>query len=220
MSAPTDGNLDQDRQTDPEHGSNVPPVTIEAISTYLPPWTPDPVRQKRADFTIEDVLDLPDHAPRVELVRGRMHPLTPPQLRHQRVAYRICRWLEDHAPVDRYISAQALGVAMSITHSREPDVVLLDAGATPQHHFFSPDETTMVVEVASPSTQRADRFEKPAEYAAAGIQYYWRVELDPVVHIYAYQLRRGIYHLLADSAKLLELDEPFLIELPVSEITW
>jgi hypothetical protein len=29
-------------------------------------WQPDPVRQMRADYTIEDVLNLPEGAPRVE----------------------------------------------------------------------------------------------------------------------------------------------------------
>jgi Uma2 family endonuclease len=221
MSSPHDGNFDQQGRTGPNDGSNVPPMSAEPITTYLPTWQPDPVRQKRADFTIEDILDLPDHAPRVELVHGRMFPLTPPQFRHQRVAYRICRWLEDHAPANRYVVAPGLGVAISVTHSREPDVVLLDDWATPEHHFFSPDEITLAVEVASPSTQRTDRLEKPAEYAAAGIQHYWRVELDPVVHIYAYRLvRRGVHHLVADSAEVLELDEPFPIKLPISEITW
>jgi hypothetical protein len=35
-------------------------------------WQPDPVRQLRANYTIEDVLNLPEDAPRVELVDGVM----------------------------------------------------------------------------------------------------------------------------------------------------
>ncbi|MEJ3742133.1 hypothetical protein WEI85_02375 [Actinomycetes bacterium KLBMP 9797] len=30
-------------------------------------WTPDPIRLRMANYTIEDVLALPDDAPRVEL---------------------------------------------------------------------------------------------------------------------------------------------------------
>ena len=33
-------------------------------------WTPNPIRQRLADHTLEDVLTLPDGAPRVELVRS------------------------------------------------------------------------------------------------------------------------------------------------------
>jgi Uma2 family endonuclease len=83
----------------------------------------------------------------------------------------------------------------------------------------------LAVEVVSPGTRRVDRFAKPGEYAAAGIRYYWRIEQDPV-HVYAYRLgeRPGPsgfrqYELVADSADVLELAEPFEIKLPVAEIT-
>ena len=35
-------------------------------------WSPDPLRQRLADYTVEDVLSLPDDAPRVELRDGVM----------------------------------------------------------------------------------------------------------------------------------------------------
>ncbi|MEV6210743.1 Uma2 family endonuclease [Kitasatospora sp. NPDC051914] len=37
----------------------------------------------------------------------------------------------------------------------------------------------VAVEIASPSTRVTDRKMKPALYAAAGIEHYWRLELDP-----------------------------------------
>ena len=59
----------------------------------------------------------------------------------------------------------------------------------------------------------------PVTYAEAGIPYYWRIEQDPV-HVFAYRLSRdGTYELMADSAELLELDEPFEFKLPIEEIT-
>jgi Uma2 family endonuclease len=83
----------------------------------------------------------------------------------------------------------------------------------------------LAVELVSPGTRRVDRFAKPGEYAAAGIRYNWRIEQDPV-HVYAYRLgeRPGPsgfrqYELVADSADVLELAEPFEIKLPVAEIT-
>jgi Uma2 family endonuclease len=97
---------------------------------------------------------------------------------------------------------------MADNHSREPDVLLLDATAERRDHFFLPEQASLLVEVVSANTKRTDRFDKPAEYAAACVPNYWRVELEPVVHVYAYRLSAtGAYELAADSAELLELDE-------------
>lgn len=38
-----------------------------------------------------------------------------------------------------------------------------------------------------------DRVLKPAEYAAAGIPYYWRVETEPEVTVVAFRLSGGEY---------------------------
>lgn len=194
-------------------------VTAQPMDHYPPPWSPDPVRQKLANYTIEDILDLPRESPRVELVDGRMLPSPSPQLLHQNIAFLLCAWLRTHAPADRYRAAFAVGVAIALNRSREPDVLLLDASVDQHQHFFAPDQVALVVEIVSPGTKRDDRITKPAEYAAAGIRHYWRVEPDPL-HVYAYRLGvTGHYDLVADSAELLEVDEPFPIKLPISEIT-
>lgn len=194
-------------------------MSVEAISTYPPPWQPDPVRQKLADHTVEDVLNLPADAPRVELVDGRMLPLPSPRADHQEVSFLLTAWLRRHAPRDRWRPIQAVGVAATTDHTFEPDVLLVDADADLGRHFFVPDQVVLVVEIVSPGTRRRDRIEKPAEHAAAKILHYWRVELDPL-HVFVYRLAPvGHYELVADSAELLELDEPFPVTLPISEIT-
>ena len=70
---------------------------------------------------------------------------------------------------------------------------------------------------ASSGTKRRDRLEKPAEYAAAGVRHYWRIEPDPV-HVFAYDLVDGAYRLVADSTVELVLAEPFTITLPIRDI--
>ena len=45
-------------------------MTAEPAGTVM--WTPDPIRQRLADHTLEDVLALPDDAPRVEFRDGVM----------------------------------------------------------------------------------------------------------------------------------------------------
>jgi Uma2 family endonuclease len=102
----------------------------------------------------------------------------------------------------------------------EPDVLLLDAETIVlDRHYSTSDQVVIAVEVVSPGTKRRDRLEKPAEYAAAGIPFYWRIEQDPV-HVFAYELGAdGTYRLVADSTEELVVEKPFEIRLPISEIT-
>lgn len=56
------------------------------------------------------------------------------------------------------------------------------------------DELKVAVEVVGPGTETVDRKHKPAEYASAGIQHYWRVETTPDLVLHTFQLgETGIY---------------------------
>lgn len=181
-------------------------------------WQPDPARQRLGDYTIEDVLNLPPDAPRVELVNGVILVVPSPTEDHQDIAGLIWMWLRTHAPRD-FKAVQAVGVAVAADHTYEPDVVLRHAGGHGNRHFFTADQVVLVVEVVSPHTRARDRFGKPAEFAAAGIPFFWRVEQNPI-HVYAYRLGpSSTYELAADSSDVLELDEPFPLKLPIAEIT-
>ncbi|GIG89887.1 hypothetical protein Pen02_48230 [Plantactinospora endophytica] len=119
---------------------------------------------------------------------------------------------------------QAVGVALDTDHIRRPDVLVYRAEVPAERHFLLPHEVVLAVEVVSPGTRRTDRFSKPAEYAAAGIACYWRVEQNPVrVHAYRLADRPGRsgnreYELLAKADELLELVDPFPIKLAIGEI--
>ena len=52
-------------------------------------WSPDPIRQRRADHLLEDVLSLPGGAPRAELRDGVMIAVPAPALGHQAIAVEI-----------------------------------------------------------------------------------------------------------------------------------
>jgi Uma2 family endonuclease len=200
------------------------PAAASSGGAWTAPWQPDPVRQRLADYSIEDVLALPAEAPRVELLDGVLTVVPSPTLGHQDISFLLCAWLRRHAP-DGYRATQAVGVAVGPRNTYEPDVLLHRAEGSGDRHYLTPDEVLLVVEVVSPATRRRDRFDKPAGYAAVGISHYWRVEQDPV-RIYAYRLgdRPGAsgereYALVAQTADLLELDAPFPVKLPISEIT-
>ena len=184
-------------------------------------WQPDPVRQMHADYTIDDVLDLPDGAPRVELVDGVMVVVPTPSIGHNNIGHLLWNWFHQNAPKN-YLAAGPLGIKVTIRDTFELDVALLKQHDEPidiQRHFVTADELAIVVEVVSPGTKKRDRLIKPAAYADVGIPYYWRIEQDPV-HIFAYRLTgEGGYELAADSKELLELDEPFEIRLPIAQIT-
>ncbi|MEU5785604.1 Uma2 family endonuclease [Micromonospora lupini] len=180
-------------------------------------WTPDPVRQRLANHTIEDVLALPDDAPRVELRDGVLVVVPSPTFGHQNIGNLLWMWLRQYAPVE-LTPATAVGVAINYRNSLEPDVVLLKRPVAADHHYFEAEQVVLAVEVVSPGTRRRDRLEKPADYADAGIPHYWRIEQNPV-HVYAYDLVDGRYELAADSAEELIVSKPFDIRLRVRDIT-
>jgi Uma2 family endonuclease len=180
-------------------------------------WSPNPLRQRLANYFLEDVLNLPDDAPRVELRGGVMIAVPSPTIDHQNIGNLLWLWFRQHAP-EEFLSATAVGVAVGLRDSLEPDVLLLDASVAASNHYVMPTQVAIAVEVVSPGTKRRDRLEKPAEYAAAGVPHFWRIEQDPV-HVFAYDLIDGRYELVADSAEELVLSAPFEIKLPIREIT-
>jgi len=180
-------------------------------------WTPDPIKQRLALNTVEDVLVLPDDAPRVELRDGVMIVVPSPTYDHQDVASLLWFWLRQHAPGE-FRSSQGTGVAVSLDTTFEPDVLLVTADISGGKHYALANQVTLVVEVVSPGTKKRDRLEKPAEYAAAGIPHYWRIEQGPL-HVFAYELIDGRYELAADSETELVLTAPFAIRLPIRDIT-
>ncbi|MET8359623.1 Uma2 family endonuclease [Micromonospora sp. NPDC005171] len=199
-------------------------MSAEPIPTSPGPWCPDPMRQQRADYTLEDLLTLPDDAPRVELVDGVVQVTPSPTLGHQNISSLLWLWLRNHAPL-HLRATQAVGLRLSHNTSRQPDVLLHSASVASVHSLLRPEDVVLAVEIVSAGTRRIDRFAKPGEYAAAGIPFYWRIEQDPV-HVYAYRIGDHVgpggerqYELVADGADVIELTEPFDIKLPVAEIT-
>ncbi|MGQ5262972.1 Uma2 family endonuclease [Micromonospora sp. ZYX-F-536] len=128
------------------------------------------MRQQRADYTVEDLLNLPDDAPRIELVDGVIQVTPSPTLGHQDICGLLWLWLRSHAPAG-FRAAQAVGVRLSANTSRQPDVLLCRAEVPSDRSMLRPADVGLAVEIVSPGTRRIDRFAKPGEYAAAGIPF-------------------------------------------------
>jgi Uma2 family endonuclease len=190
-------------------------VTAEPTGHVM--WSPDPIRQRLAAHTIEDVLNLPDDAPRVELSNGVMIAVPSPTLGHQFIGNLLWSWLAQHAP-EELASATAVGVAVNVDSTLEPDVLLLRRPLVLANHFVTASQVVIAIEVVSAGTKRRDRLEKPAQYADAGIPHFWRIEQDPL-HVFAYDLVNGRYELVGDSGEELVLKAPFEIRLPIRDIT-
>lgn len=178
-----------------------------------PGWAPDPQRQALANYTVEDLLALPDEAPRTELRDGVLIPVPAPTAGHQRVVGKLWREIEDLAPTG-FTVLSAVGIMINQHNTFEPDIVILSGLVEDTHHFFPPGQCVVAVEVVSPSTKRRDRDEKPGLYAAAGVPHYWRIEQGPT-EIYAYDLVDGRYELAADTTEdgRLALYKPFGMQL-------
>src|ERR1041384_4534523 len=97
-------------------------------------WSPDPIRQRLAVYTLEDVLYLPDDAPRVELRDGVMIVVPSPTIGHQNIGNLLWMWFRQRAPKE-FVPATAIGVAVSASDTFEPDVLLLHGPVDLGHHY-------------------------------------------------------------------------------------
>ncbi|WP_250003250.1 Uma2 family endonuclease [Actinoplanes sp. M2I2] len=78
-------------------------------------WSPDPIRQRHADHLLEDILGLPEDAPRVELRDGVMIEVPSPTLEHQNIGNLLWLWFRQNAP-EEFEAGTAIGVAVRIPH--------------------------------------------------------------------------------------------------------
>ncbi len=130
--------------------------------------------------TRDMVLALPDDGQRYETVHGELVVSPAPSLRHQEILRRLFRL------VDAYVERTGVGRAMfsPADISWGPDVLVqpdlfviapADLGA---RDWTEVKRLALVVEIASPSTVRQDRFAKRRLYQEAGVPAYWVVDPD------------------------------------------
>ncbi|WP_228718117.1 Uma2 family endonuclease [Kitasatospora acidiphila] len=98
--------------------------------------------------------------------------------------------------------------------NRCPDVVLYRA-STIDVMPARPEHILLLVEVVSPGPETTDRITKPAQYAKAGIQYYWRVEqfsnADPKVFTYELDPKTATYRASEAFTGLVKATAPFKV---------
>jgi Uma2 family endonuclease len=138
-------------------------------------------------LTAEEYAELPPNS-RMELVDGVLMVGETPTLRHQDVVD-LLRWqLATVCPKWlRIVREQEARLGEVLR--RNPDLMAVRAAAyDPDRSSFDPADIVLAIEVVSPGSQTRDRLHKPAEYAGAGIDHYWRVETRPNIAVRTYRL--------------------------------
>ncbi len=98
---------------------------------------------------------------------------------------------------------------------REPDVLVVrrrEVGT-----YFGAPDVLLAAEVMSPSSVRRDRLVKPAQYAAAGIPHFWRLEpADRLLVTYA--LDGELYRETGRFTDEVVIDAPVLLRFRLSQL--
>ncbi|HEX8870721.1 MAG TPA: Uma2 family endonuclease [Lentzea sp.] len=92
---------------------------------------------------------------------------------------------------------------------RRPDVVVVSVESYGGgDRRFDAADVVLVAEIVSPGSERTDRVTKLAEYAKAGIEDYWIVELDEPVSLKAFELVDDVYKQSEGGTGVVELTRP------------
>jgi Uma2 family endonuclease len=186
--------------------------------TALPDWM---VRSGEG-LTVADYEALPEEVSRqIEILDGTVKVSPSPSRAHQRVARRLANALEavfaDDFGVEVDVDLRLRDVPLLL---RRPDVVVFDP-ALPDGEALRPEHCLIVVEVMSPGSVTADRMDKPVEYAASGIEHFWRVEIqNAVINVFRYQLdpMTRTYALVGLDKGKLVINDPVGLELDLETL--
>jgi Uma2 family endonuclease len=149
-----------------------------------------------SQLTLDEYLGLPDET-RAEIVDGVLRPMVRPNKENREVQSILTGLLRSQKPRGLRVAEEEVVVLQEDPpDARIPDIVVFRASSDPAarktNHTAAAD-VVLVVEVVSPSSQTADRYEKPGEYARAGIPAFWRIELEPSISVHVYRLIDEVY---------------------------
>jgi Uma2 family endonuclease len=190
--------------------------------TAAPDWPYGP-------YTIDDLDSLPDDGERRELVNGWILVAPWPSTYHDHAAKILERALDDAAAdagADVYIKGPLdIDTGQAI---RIPDLACVEGEAARgsrarKARAYDAPDVLLVVEIVSPrsGSERHDRVDKVFEYAQAGIQQYWLIDLEPEPCIQVRLLGSdGRYHVAAtvQAGTELKTDVPFRFVLDPAEL--
>jgi Uma2 family endonuclease len=155
--------------------------------TALPDWMdlPDGLGVQEYEALPEDICR------RIEIVDGAIIVNAAPRRQHQDICRRLANVLEAACRPALAVSTDVdLRLRDIPLLNRRPDAVVYDA-SLPDEAVLRPQHCVLIVEVMSPGSVTTDQTDKPAEYAAAGIRHYWRIEhgaSESMLSVFCYRL--------------------------------
>ena len=177
----------------------------------------EPVVEAAADgFTVQQWLEFDGAGDlRVELIDGALVVNPAPVPRHNRVAQRLLRLLDDATAASGLTAdLTASGVispGMQPEQGPIPDILVVRADLDIDDlTVVQAADVTLVVEVLSPSSRHVDRVRKFELYARMGIANYWIVDPGDPVTVTTHILGGGVYR----QAKSASGDEPLVVSEP------
>jgi Uma2 family endonuclease len=185
--------------------------------TPPPDWTDPPPD----GWTTDDLDRLSGDGHRRELIDGVVLLSPPPGPVHQSVVDLLGAKLTSLSPAGHQVMR---GVEVRFNERRcfIPDVAVILGGAGPRHtSWLAPREVLIAIEIVGPTSLLMDRIAKPALYAAAGIPYYWRVEIDGGIEVSTYRLDlvEEVYRQTGEFRDAVDVPVPWRIRIPIAEIT-
>lgn len=137
----------------------------------------------RHDWTVDDLLDLPDDdGNRYEVLDGELLVTPAPSWDHQRAALELGRLFADYLAANRVgeVIVAPADVTFSPRRLVQPDVFMIPFtdGGRRASTFIDVGRLLVAVEILSPTTARADRVKKRRVYREEGVPEYWIVDLE------------------------------------------
>jgi Uma2 family endonuclease len=170
-----------------------------------------------------DALEL-DEARRWELVEGGIVMTPRPRPLHQAVSGNLRQLIRESLPASLFV-LQEIEITVEARFPptvRDPDLVVVNRGVVDRNPVrVDPPDVVLVVEIVSPGSRRTDRVMKAYEYAKAGIEHYWIVDLDadPDERFLAHVLREGTYHRIAALVgDRVRTEEPLALDFALDEL--
>ncbi|MGW1072982.1 Uma2 family endonuclease [Streptomyces sp. NPDC002537] len=184
------------------------------------PWPVPP----QDGYTVDDLLTLPDLPPHTELIDGSLVFVSPQRSFHSIVIDLLVDGLRRAAPPEFRVRRE-MTVVIDRRNGPEPDVMVVRALSVQSmvQTYYQARDVLLAVEVVSPDSEARDRDTKPHKYAAAGIPYFWRVEMAsederPIVQTFELDRETRVYGPTGTHRDTLKLSDPFAINIDLTEI--
>ena len=171
-----------------------------------------------------DALEL-DEARRWELVEGGIVMTPRPRPLHQVVSGNLRQLIRENLPTSLVV-LQEVEITVEARFPptvRDPDLVVVNRSVVDRNPVrIDASDVVLVIEIVSPGSRRTDRVMKAYEYAKAGIEHYWIVDLDadPDERFLMHALRDGTYHRAgAVVGDRVRTEEPLVVDFTLDALT-